>query len=216
MNPTPTPADITAEAAPPSARAEATRARIEETAERLFRTMGYQKTAVADIARELGMSPANVYRFFASKSAINEAIAQRLLGAISTELSAIARGPGAASARLRLLMSTVFERQSTVFFAERRMHDMVAAAMEEHWGVCERYIDFIEATIRQVIEDGMNSGEFARTDPALAAENVMHAFIKWTHPVLVESCILRKGETVEMLRAQIAAMTDFVLGALRA
>ena len=28
-------------------------------------------------------------------------------------------------------MSTVFERQSTVFFAERRMHDMVAAAMEE-------------------------------------------------------------------------------------
>ena len=57
----------------PKNRAEATRARIEETAERLFRTMGYQKTAVADIARELGMSPANVYRFFPSKSAINEA-----------------------------------------------------------------------------------------------------------------------------------------------
>ena len=43
------------------------RSRIEETAERLFRNMGYQKTAVADIARELGMSPANVYRFYPSK-----------------------------------------------------------------------------------------------------------------------------------------------------
>ena len=64
----------------PASRAEETRARIEETAERLFRVMGYQKTAVADIARELGMSPANVYRFFPSKSAINEAIAERLLG----------------------------------------------------------------------------------------------------------------------------------------
>jgi AcrR family transcriptional regulator len=39
--------------------------------------MGYQKTAVADIARELGMSPANVYRFFPSKSAINEATRTR-------------------------------------------------------------------------------------------------------------------------------------------
>ncbi len=43
----------------------ATRARIADAAERLFRTLGYQKTAVADIARECGMSPANVYRFFA-------------------------------------------------------------------------------------------------------------------------------------------------------
>ena len=63
----------------PAARAEATRARIEAAAERLFRSMGYQKTAVADIARELGMSPANVYRFYPSKSAINEAIASQLV-----------------------------------------------------------------------------------------------------------------------------------------
>ena len=41
-------------------RAEATRAAIMDTAERLFRTLGYQKTAVADIAREVRMSPATV------------------------------------------------------------------------------------------------------------------------------------------------------------
>jgi len=47
---------------PPTApsRAGETCARIEETAERLLRAMGYQKTAVADIARGLGMSPDNV------------------------------------------------------------------------------------------------------------------------------------------------------------
>ena len=46
------------------------RARILTTAERLFREIGYQKTTVADIARELRMSPANVYRFFDSKKSI--------------------------------------------------------------------------------------------------------------------------------------------------
>ena len=47
------------------------RQQIVETAERLFREIGFQKTTVADIARELHMSPANVYRFFSAKSEIN-------------------------------------------------------------------------------------------------------------------------------------------------
>jgi AcrR family transcriptional regulator len=37
-----------------------TRARIMETAEALFRRLGFAKTAVADIAAELKMSSANV------------------------------------------------------------------------------------------------------------------------------------------------------------
>ena len=48
-----------------------TRDRILEVAERLFRVIGYQKTTVGDIAKELRMSPANVYRFFESKKAIH-------------------------------------------------------------------------------------------------------------------------------------------------
>ena len=41
-----------------------TRERILVVAERLFRQIGYQKTTVADIAKELRVSPAGVYRFF--------------------------------------------------------------------------------------------------------------------------------------------------------
>ena len=43
-----------------------TRRKIVDTAERLFREIGYQKTTVADIAKALRMSSANVYRFFDS------------------------------------------------------------------------------------------------------------------------------------------------------
>ena len=50
------------------------RTRIVTTAERLFGEIGFQKTTVADIARALRMSPANVYRFFHSKAEINEAV----------------------------------------------------------------------------------------------------------------------------------------------
>jgi AcrR family transcriptional regulator len=47
-----------------------TRVRIIETATQLYRKIGHKKTTVADIAHEISMSPANVYRFFHSKRAI--------------------------------------------------------------------------------------------------------------------------------------------------
>jgi AcrR family transcriptional regulator len=198
-----------------AARAGATRDRIEEVAERLFREMGYQKTTVADIARDMGMSPGNVYRFFPSKSAINEAIAERMLGAMRAEIETTAAGPGTATARLRRLLSLLFERKIELFFAERRLHDMVTAAMQEHWGVIERYLGTVHAAIRQVLADGMAAGEFAAADPEGAAHTVMHAMVAWNHPALLEGCIVRKGQTVEELRAQVANMTEFVLRALR-
>jgi AcrR family transcriptional regulator len=198
-----------------NSRIEETRARIEETAERLFRAMGYQKTAVADIARELGMSPANVYRFFPSKSAINEAIADRALSALVAELEGIGRGPGSASDRLRRVLATMFERKVAAFFEERRMYDMVSAAMAEHWGVIERHLRGVHAAIRRVLEDGTASGEFGNSDPDATAHTVMHAMVAWNYPPLVESCIANRGQTVEELRAQVASMTEFVLRALR-
>ena len=143
------------------------RSRIEEAAEQLFRSMGYQKTAVADIARELGMSPANIYRFYPSKSAINEAIAQRTLGAMLAEIESIASGPGPATTRLRRMFSRMFELKIEVFFQERRLHDMVSAAMDEHWDVIERHLAGVHAAIAQVLADGMAAGEFAARDPPL-------------------------------------------------
>jgi AcrR family transcriptional regulator len=62
-----------------------TRERILVVAERLFRQFGYQKTTVADIAKELRMSPANVYRFFDSKKAINAGVARALMGEVEGE-----------------------------------------------------------------------------------------------------------------------------------
>ena len=67
------------------------RARILEAAEEQFRRVGYHRTSVADIAAELGMSPANIYRFFPSRDAINESICGRVVNEVADIASAIAR-----------------------------------------------------------------------------------------------------------------------------
>src|SRR3954467_3817087 len=84
-----------------------TRERILVVAERLFRQIGYQKTTVADIAKELRMSPANVYRFFDSKKAIHEGVACVMMGEGEVEARRIVAEPGPAKARFRELLTTV-------------------------------------------------------------------------------------------------------------
>ena len=76
-----------------------TRERILVVAERLFRQIGYQKTTVADIAKELRMSPANVYRFFDSKKSIHEGVARALMGEVEIEARRIVGQPGPAKPR---------------------------------------------------------------------------------------------------------------------
>lgn len=196
------------------ASAEDTRRRIEDTAEALFRSMGYQKTAVADIARELGMSPANIYRFYASKSAINEAIAARMLTGVEADLWIIARGPGTPSERLRLLLRTLHQRHMALFFSEKRLHDMVTAAMAEHWGVVERFIHSIQTAIRHVVMDGLASGEFGGVNPETAAQSIKQATLAFMHPALIEECMAKIKSDGELAQ-DLEVMVDLLLRALR-
>lgn len=196
------------------ARAEATRDRIEAVAETLFRTIGYQKTTVADIARELAMSPANVYRFYPSKSAINQAIAARLLSGMEHGAWEIARGPGTPPERLIRLLRFLHEYELSRFFTDRRLHDMVSAAMTEHWDVVERSIHTMIGAIRHVVMDGMSSGDFARADPEATAMTIKHAFMMFNHPMLVADCIAH-GQTEETLSGELDRLIAFTLRALR-
>ena len=94
------------------------RERILITTERLFREIGYQKTTVADIAKTLRMSPANVYRFFDSKRSITAGVVSRQMGDVDQALQAIAGQPQSATERLREMLITIFRMNSERFAGE--------------------------------------------------------------------------------------------------
>src|SRR5262250_1359620 len=102
------------------AKPDDTRARIMDTAEALFRRIGYHKTAVADIAAELKMSPANVYRFFPSKNAIIEAICQRCLGECEERAWAVARSRGSAAERAERLVREILSYHKENLITDQR------------------------------------------------------------------------------------------------
>jgi AcrR family transcriptional regulator len=185
------------------------RERILVTAERLFREIGYQKTTVADIAKALRMSPANVYRFFDSKKSINIGVARRLMGEVEAESQAIGKRPGSATERLRDLLTTIHRMNADRYVADAKMHEMVAIAMEENWDVCRTHIDCITEVIAKVIADGVATGEFQTPDPALAAACTCTAMFRFFHPQLIAQCADKPIPTLDQ-------MIDFVVGALKA
>ena len=184
------------------------RERILVTAERLFREIGYQKTTVADIAKVLRMSPANVYRFFDSKKSINAGVARRLMGEVEGASRSIATGPQSATERLRELLTTIHRMNSDRYVGDSKMHDMVAVAMEENWDVCKAHMECLIGEIATVIADGVASGEFRALDIGLAAMCICTAMMRFFHPQMIAECADKPGPALDQ-------MIDFVIAGLR-
>jgi AcrR family transcriptional regulator len=185
-----------------------TRERILVVAERLFRQIGYQKTTVADIAKELRMSPANVYRFFDSKKAIHEGVCRALMGEVEAEAQRIAAIPGPASVRLRELVKTIHRMNSERYVGDSKLHEMVEIAMQESWEVCLAHMELITKIIGSVIAQGAQSGEFEVTDLPLAAMCTCTAMIRFFHPQMIAQSVNKPGPSIdEMIDSVLAGLT---------
>lgn len=181
---------------------------IIEVAERLFRQIGFQKTTVADIARELQMSPANVYRFFAAKSEINEAVARRILGEIEASIRDVARGPGTASKKLGNFIAAIERLNAERFASDRKLHELFETAYNENWAILREHSEKVDQALAQIISHGMESGEFRPGDPALAALLVRAACIRFCHPRLMVECAQEPEPTIDQ-------MIEFCVAALK-
>ena len=155
------------------------------------------------------MSSANVYRFFDSKKAINEAVADRLIGQVDAALERIADTPGVgASERLRCALRALHLTSVELFTHDLRMHEMVEAAISESWGIVHGHILRTDAVFRRIVADGVASGEFATSDPVAAARCINAAMIRFCHPTIMLQCVDEPGPTIDQ-------MCDFVLAGLQ-
>jgi AcrR family transcriptional regulator len=187
-----------------------TRARIMETAEALFRRLGFAKTTVADIAAELKMSPANFYRFFPSKNAIVEAICRRCLSEVEEKAWAVARSKGPAGQRMERLVLEILAYHKENLLIEHRVNEMVLFAMDHMWDTIRAHQEVMRNVTELILRDGIESGEFEPVEPRATADLVMRSVLSFTHPVLVGQC-LEEGHDLE---AEARASVRFLLRAI--
>lgn len=185
-----------------------TRGRIVAQAEAFFRQIGYTKTTVADIAKALKMSPANVYRFFDSKKAINEAVAEVLMRGVEEAAEAIAASDAPPPEKVERFIATISRMNAERYVGDRRMHEMVEAALDESWSIVEAHLKRLHAILTRIIAEGCARGDFDVDDAAQAAACVQAGILKFCHPRHIVDC---QGMD---FGPQLETMTRFLLKGL--
>jgi AcrR family transcriptional regulator len=157
------------------------------------------------------MSPANLYRSFANRQAIDEAVTKRTLAAVEDAAWQVARSAAADPiAAFRQLCTDIAVKMSDILFRSGRASDLCLAATRGHWPPVRDFTDTLHGVIRHVIAEGQRQGVM-RADLPLerTSATVVSAMVKVWHPVMLDTF------GVADLESETAALTQLVLGALQ-
>lgn len=186
-------------------RTSSARRNIVQAAIHLYGEMGHKKTTVADIAKNLSMSSANVYRFFPSRRAIEEAVVEAVLEEAAGAAAEAARVGGPALRRLAAILKAIADCNEGRPAKHRRLHDLIALAVRQNWTVVLTYHDRITGLVRPIIGAGQARGELRGGSPMALTCCLLEAMDVHLNPA-------RSGAAT--LRPSFDEMFRFCAGAL--
>lgn len=156
---------------------ETRRRQIEDAASALFRERGYPATSVRDIARALDIQGASLYAHVASKEDVLWAIASRAADRFEAAAGAALAATAGAEPGQRL---AAFVRAHVRVVAGDVEHATAFVSEWRHLSPHRRAEllarrDTYEARLRDLIREGQAAGDFALTDPSIAATFLLTA-----------------------------------------
>lgn len=167
----------------PRKSAEETREEILNTAERLFRAHGYASVAIADIAAELSMSPANVFKHFRTKTSLVDAIATRAIEETVASLRVLSRDCPAPE-RLSALAHHLMQEHVSGRLDAPFVFEMILVTITEELDCGDRFRKMVVETITDIIEAGIDEGVYTVADVPRFANAAFDALACVIHPVM--------------------------------
>lgn len=155
------------------------REQILEAAGRVFSQKGFHAANVSDIAAEAGVSQGTVYHYFDSKESIFMAFFEAWeTGNLYSEVGAAMDASASSSEQLRYLAGAVGERMAEagdIFPAHLEFWSHIHRDPAIREGI-RRIFAELRATLAQLIQTGIDQGEFVSIDPNAAASLLIAAY----------------------------------------
>ena len=181
-----------------------TREAILAAARRLFMRYGPVKTSMADIARELSMSPPNLYNFFPSRDAILEAIGTYdLITLQQTITDAISKTSGD-WARLTLIFTSTARHMHDKLGNEKDILHLQAIEKKNRWKFVEDFHAFLRRTAESVLRDAIDAGRLDHDDPGGAISALFDCMISAWEPVLIIK--FQREEHLQRIAVQLSLL----------
>ena len=186
-----------------------TREQILQAAMERIMHYGYAKTTMAEIARDCGMSAGNIYRFFASKIDIAEAMARKLNMEINAQNAALVRGKGTAIEKMRLFHHTALTKTFEKLDNNAKVLEVAEVLSHERPNFANEELAQERIYLVQLLEQGISEGVFAPMEhPNFIAEMMQSATMKFRYPQLWSRLTLPK------LERELNGVMDIILAGL--
>ena len=158
--------------------------RILAAAEDVLRRYGPGKATVVDVAQALGVSHGSVYRHFASKAELRDAVLRGWLARSMAPLQAIANSRTPPPARLRQWFSTLRQTKRDNVLGDPELFATYSALAAEAGNAIAEHKGRMQQQIASILAAGVASGDFRELDPAAAARALFDATARFHYPGL--------------------------------
>ncbi len=152
--------------------------------EEVLRRYGPAKATVVDVAKALGVSHGSVYRHFATKDALREAVTMRWLAAIHEEMTpAFDQGLTAAEV-LRDWLHRLFDKKRQSHAEDLELFTTFRTLVDEseNNGVVAYHLEHLVGQLARIISAGVETREFVTDDVGRTAQAVWNATQMFHHP----------------------------------
>lgn len=181
------------------------RAQILAAAERLLRHYGWQKTTVADIAREAHVAVGSVYLEFTSKSLIMQEISHSKHEHVLRAMRRATMSKGDHGERLARLFEARTQALLEISQSDAHARDALACACQGVQQASARFERAQRELLTDFIAAAQHDGVFASCDVASTLEALLTAYARFTPPALFSF------SSPQQLQSQLEAMHRLVL-----
>jgi AcrR family transcriptional regulator len=161
--------------------------RLLELATEHVRRHGATRLTVTEIADAAGMSHANVYRYFRSKTALLEAVTTAWLAPLEAGLRVIADAPDPVYDKLERLLFAIHRAYNDKLAADPKIFDLFYIATETHSDIARRHQQRIVQALHRILEEGSASGAYVIDDQAAAIHFVLDSMHRFLSPAAVRN-----------------------------
>ena len=185
------------------------REKILDAARKRFIVYGFNKTTMAEIAKDCDMSAANLYRFFENKLDIAVTMTCSCLAEEESSLKQIVTDSSKpATKRLKDFIFASLYNTHNRSSETPHISELVEAICQGRIDLLEQHIENKVQILTSLIEAGVASGEFAVNDPTTTAEAILTATTMFDLPTLTPLFSLDK------LEKKAASLTELLLHGL--
>ncbi|PZU82869.1 MAG: TetR/AcrR family transcriptional regulator [Chelatococcus sp.] len=161
---------------------EPSEARILAVAGEHLRKFGLKRFTVVAVAEEAGMTHANVYRYFPSRTALVDAVVDAWLKQAERRLADIADGPDPADDKLERLILGLAKANRDLLAEEPHLFAALSQAVAKRHAISRRNRARVRALFERVVDEGMATGVFEPRDRDRAIAFLIDATHRFIHP----------------------------------